>query len=110
MARLDHRGAGDRAFDDVDVVHGDEERDRVAVEILGGFRVVGDDAGARLVHHLEAILLHAGEDQLAVGAGHFVLHREPEAIHPELEARLDAIDHEDGSEVLQLRNGHRSTP
>src|SRR5207245_4104353 len=51
-----------------------------------------------------ALPLDAGENQLPVGAGNLVLRLEPESVHPEREARLDALDGQHAREAQQLRH------
>src|ERR1041385_1628395 len=98
VARLDAWRVLDARFNGVeigDARHGDEERRAMTGQLGSLSRAVGDDAGSCLIHDLDTIFFHAGENHLTVGTGHFILLGERKSIDPEIEAWLDRIDDED---------------
>src|SRR4051812_17678591 len=88
VTRLEQRSAGCRFFGGIDVVDCDEQRDRVSAEVLGAFRMFRGYARLGLIHHLDPVLLGAGEKNLAVGSRNLVLDRESKPIDPERQTGL----------------------
>src|SRR5882724_5794326 len=102
---FDDGRAGERFLDVVEIADGDEQRDRMPGQVAGRVRVLADYARPRLVHDLDPALLDAGENQLAVGARHLIVHHEAQPVSPELDARLDGVHDEDWGQLLQRRGG-----
>ena len=105
VARLDDRAPETACSIRVQVVDRYEEHGRVADEFVRRFWLLRQHARARLVHDFDVAGFHAGKYQLAVVAGDLVLGGEAELVSPEAKARLDFVDDQNGSQVLQTECG-----